>query len=125
MNPVLKAPGTKRLELKYDELPSSFAFIFNLHHYTKVVEPKRAALAEAEGSLATTMAALKEKQDNLKAVRDRVADLQAQLTQAKEDSKVRGEQNLPMATPKCCFPHFHRKLPKFRLFRPSPCESTQ
>ena len=30
---MLKAPGTKRLELKYDELLSSFAFKFNLRRY--------------------------------------------------------------------------------------------
>jgi len=29
----LKAPGTQRLKLKYDELLSSFAFNFNLSHY--------------------------------------------------------------------------------------------
>jgi len=31
----LKAPGTKRLTLKYDELLSIFAFIFNLRRYIK------------------------------------------------------------------------------------------
>jgi hypothetical protein len=34
MNPTLKAPGTKRLKLKYDELVSNFAFKFNLRRYT-------------------------------------------------------------------------------------------
>ena len=33
IKPTLKAPGTKRLELKYDELLSSFAFNFNLRRY--------------------------------------------------------------------------------------------
>ena len=35
MKPTLKAPGTKRLKLKYDNLLSSFAFKFNLRRYTK------------------------------------------------------------------------------------------
>ena len=35
IKPVLKAPGTKRLKLKYDELFSSFAFNFNLRRYTE------------------------------------------------------------------------------------------
>jgi hypothetical protein len=34
MTPTLKAPGTKHLKLNYDEPPSSFAFTFNLRHYT-------------------------------------------------------------------------------------------
>ena len=34
IKPTLKAPGTKRLKLKYDKLLSSFAFNFNLRHYT-------------------------------------------------------------------------------------------
>ena len=34
IKPTLKAPGTKRLKLKYDELLSSFAFKFNLRRYT-------------------------------------------------------------------------------------------
>ena len=36
MNPTLKVPGAKRLNLKYDELLSSFAFNFNLRRYTAV-----------------------------------------------------------------------------------------
>ena len=35
MKPMLKAPGIKRLRLKYDESPSKFAFKFNLRRYTK------------------------------------------------------------------------------------------
>ena len=35
MNPVLKAPGFSDLELKCDELLSSFAFNFNLRCYTQ------------------------------------------------------------------------------------------
>ena len=34
IKPTLKAPGSKRLKLKYDELLSSFGFNFNLRHYT-------------------------------------------------------------------------------------------
>jgi hypothetical protein len=34
IKPMLKAPVTKRLKLKYDELVSSFAFNFNLRQYT-------------------------------------------------------------------------------------------
>ena len=33
MNPTLKAPGTKRLKLKNDELLSNFGFKFNLRRY--------------------------------------------------------------------------------------------
>ncbi len=33
IKPTLKAPGTKRLKLKYDKLLSSFAFDFNLRRY--------------------------------------------------------------------------------------------
>jgi len=33
IKPTLKAPGSKRLKLKYDELPSNSAFIFNLRRY--------------------------------------------------------------------------------------------
>ena len=35
MNPVLKAPGTKRLKLEYDKLLSNVAFNFNLCRYAK------------------------------------------------------------------------------------------
>ena len=33
IKPTFKAPGTKRLKLKYVKLPSSFAFKFNLRRY--------------------------------------------------------------------------------------------
>jgi len=36
IKPTLKAPGTKRLKLKYDEPLSNFAFNFNLRHYYAV-----------------------------------------------------------------------------------------
>ena len=35
IKPKLKLPGTKRLKLKYDELPSNFAFNFSLRRYMK------------------------------------------------------------------------------------------
>ena len=41
--PMLKAPGTTRLKLKYYEMLTSFAFNFNLRRYTK----SAAALGEA------------------------------------------------------------------------------
>jgi hypothetical protein len=34
IKPTLKAPETKRLKLKYDELLSPFAFNFNLRRYS-------------------------------------------------------------------------------------------
>ena len=34
IKPMLKAPGTKRLKLLYEEPPSSFAFEFNLRRYS-------------------------------------------------------------------------------------------
>jgi hypothetical protein len=34
IKPTLKAPGTKRLKLYYDEPPSNFGFKCNLRHYT-------------------------------------------------------------------------------------------
>ena len=36
IKPTLKAPEIQRLKLKYDEPLSSFAFKFNLRHYTEV-----------------------------------------------------------------------------------------
>jgi len=49
---VLKPPGTKRLKLKYDELPSSFAFSFNLRRCTKGGHPAvlRWAMNELNGT---------------------------------------------------------------------------
>ena len=37
IKPTLKAPGTERLKLKYDELHSSVAFNFNLRRYSMVI----------------------------------------------------------------------------------------
>ena len=47
----------------------------------KVVAPKKAKLAEAEAELATTMLALNEKRTELKAVQDRLQDLNNQFTE--------------------------------------------
>jgi len=41
VKPTLKAPGTKRLKLKYDEPPSNFAFKFNLHRYITALSEQR------------------------------------------------------------------------------------
>ena len=41
MKPLLKAPVTKRLKLKCDELLSSFAFKFNLRRYIEIDADKR------------------------------------------------------------------------------------
>jgi hypothetical protein len=38
MKPKLKAPRSKRLKLKYDDLLSNFAFKFNLRRYNKMEE---------------------------------------------------------------------------------------
>jgi len=39
MDSMLKAPGTKRLKLLYDEPPSNFAFKSNLRRYTTGTTP--------------------------------------------------------------------------------------
>jgi len=43
--PVLKAPRTKRLKLKYDKLLSSFAFNFNLRLYNMVAWGRTSTLS--------------------------------------------------------------------------------
>ena len=35
IRPTLKAPGTKRLKVKYHKPPSNFVFDFNLHRYNQ------------------------------------------------------------------------------------------
>jgi len=37
MKPILNAPGTKRLNLQYDEALSNVAFKFNLRRYIKAL----------------------------------------------------------------------------------------
>ena len=39
MKPTLKAPGAKRLKLKYDEPLPNVAFNINLRHYIEEPEP--------------------------------------------------------------------------------------
>jgi len=54
VQPTLKAPGTKRLKLKYDDLVSNFTFKFNLRRYNKGmnVNPlNEAVLSSAESIL--------------------------------------------------------------------------
>ena len=48
MQPTLKAPGTKRFKLRYDEPLSNFAFIFNLCRSNKAFSPAVAAVEEVE-----------------------------------------------------------------------------
>ena len=43
----MKAPGTKRLELKYDEPPSNFAFKFNLRRYKMAIIDLTGQMEEA------------------------------------------------------------------------------
>jgi hypothetical protein len=50
MKPELKAPGTKRLKLSYDEPPSNCAFNFNVRRYS--VEQSEALRANLEERLA-------------------------------------------------------------------------
>jgi hypothetical protein len=49
IKPTLKAPGTKRLKLTYDQLLATFAFKFNLRRYSQVPRPRplRALLRKA------------------------------------------------------------------------------
>jgi len=52
MKPKLKAPGTKRLNLKCDKLLSIFAFKFHLRRYT-MAGPAGLSV-ETEGCVTTT-----------------------------------------------------------------------
>jgi hypothetical protein len=49
VKPTLKAPGTKRLKLKYNILLSSFAFNFNLRQYSRATA--RAALPSSSAPI--------------------------------------------------------------------------
>ena len=44
INPTLKAPGTKRLKLKCDDLVANFGFKYNLRRNTKAMDELRAKL---------------------------------------------------------------------------------
>lgn len=65
----------------------------------KVVKPKQAALAEAEGELTVVMAALKEKQDALNEVLSKLAALDADLTE-KQNRKATLEHDVHMCSVK-------------------------
>lgn len=62
------------------------------HIVNKVVEPKKAKLAQAEAELEEANAKLQEKQDALQAVMDRVAGLVAQLEQAQQEQQDLNDQ---------------------------------
>lgn len=62
------------------------------HIVNKVVEPKKAKLAQAESELEEANAKLKEKQDALQGVMDRVASLVAQLEQAQQEQQDLNDQ---------------------------------
>ena len=55
MKPTLKAPGSKRFEIKYDQLLSNFAFKFNLRRYTEYdgVRPEWSSAVNRQGSCLT------------------------------------------------------------------------
>jgi hypothetical protein len=55
IKPTLKAPKSKRLKLKYDELLSNVASKFNLRRFTKVAAARSAA-ADAMHQTATLQA---------------------------------------------------------------------
>jgi hypothetical protein len=50
IKPTLKAPGTKRLKLEYDELLSMFGFKFDLRRYTKESGERRRLAITSAGS---------------------------------------------------------------------------
>jgi hypothetical protein len=53
IKPTLKAPGTVRLKLKYDEPLTKFAFNFNLRRYIQeVLEAAGADKMESDGAAA-------------------------------------------------------------------------
>jgi hypothetical protein len=58
MKPMLKAPGTQRLKLRYDETPFNFAFKLNLRRYTAgSKEANNYAVASLLTALARVVAA--------------------------------------------------------------------
>ncbi|KAK3261578.1 hypothetical protein CYMTET_29517 [Cymbomonas tetramitiformis] len=65
----------------------------------KVVAPKKASLAEAEGALEKVMAALRIKQAELKEVEDKLAALDADL-KVKQDNKAKLEADVELCTVK-------------------------
>jgi hypothetical protein len=69
IKPTLKAPGTKRLKLKFEKVLSNFAFKFNLRRYTKV--NALAAAETADGERASANAAVTALRRELEAERHR------------------------------------------------------
>ena len=59
IKPTLKAPGTKRLKLKYDEVLSNFAFRFHLRRYTTDGVLVHAFFMHGTGADAAVVAELK------------------------------------------------------------------
>ena len=49
IKPTLKAPGTKRLKLKYDEPLSNFGFNYNLRRYTMGEDVQVVMLGSGQG----------------------------------------------------------------------------
>ena len=53
IKPTLKAPGTKRLNLEYDEVLSNVAFDINMRLYTMEPVPDASVLAQLEARRCT------------------------------------------------------------------------
>jgi hypothetical protein len=68
MKPMLKAPGTKRLKLQYDETLSNFAFQFSLRHYIEALTPP---LLQRARLRAQQIAARREEEEEAEAERSR------------------------------------------------------
>jgi hypothetical protein len=51
MKPKLKAPGTERLKLKHDNLPSKLAFKFNLRRYIQELRDELAMVGRCRLTL--------------------------------------------------------------------------
>jgi hypothetical protein len=81
MKPTLKAPGTKRLKLRYDHLLSIFAFNFNVRRYTTACR-EDAAAANAERA-------------QVRAASAAVASRAAAATEALADGRI------TLVTPSC------------------------
>jgi len=87
MKPKLKAPGTKRLNLKYDELLSSFAFNCNLLRYTK----GSATSSERIGRESTTILDRQELVNQLLARDGENAGLTVECAQLRHDMELMTE----------------------------------
>jgi len=78
IKPTLKAPGIKRIELKYDKSLSKFAFKFHLRHYIKVLVNRIPSLPPRLRALAM--------RDGLREAIDRQAEVRAGGTEAAADA---------------------------------------